>query len=102
MQLIQILLPVRDNRGEPYGRETFEAVRLELTERFGGVTEYSRAPATGLWEEDRGSVVRDDIAVFEIMVDGIDRDWWAEFRRRLEARLDQREIVVRAIGIERL
>ena len=28
-------------------------VRLELTDRFGGVTAYSRVPATGLVEETR-------------------------------------------------
>lgn len=102
MTLVQILLPLSDNQGRRFGREAFDAVRAELADRFGGVTAFSRAPATGLWEESAGELVRDDIVVYEVMIDEVDRDWWSAFRARLERRLRQDEIVIRALGMERL
>jgi len=36
------------------------------------------------------------------MVDDLDRDWWRDFRMRLERRLDQDELIVRAHAIEKL
>ncbi|HYD55452.1 MAG TPA: hypothetical protein VEB41_00950 [Burkholderiales bacterium] len=96
MQLVQILLPLQG-----FSKERYEAISRELTERFGGVTTYSRAPASGLWK-DAGSTVRDDIVVYEVMVDTLDRDWWGAYRRSLEAQFQQQEIVVRALALERL
>ncbi len=50
--LVQILLPTHRRNGAPVAPEEFARVRVELTERFGGVTAYSRSPATGLWKRD--------------------------------------------------
>jgi hypothetical protein len=72
-----------------------------LSKRFGGVTAYSRAPAEGRWES-RGSTHHDEVLVVEVMVDTLDRGWWAEFRKKLEEAFRQQEIVVRAQDIERL
>ena len=67
MHLIQILLPLRDNAGQPFPRAHYAEVRAELTERFGGLTAYSRAPAEGVWDEGGdGPPVRDDIVVHEV------------------------------------
>ena len=52
MHLIHILLPLTDNAGRPLGRKLFRAVADELTERFGGLTAHTRAPAEGLWKEN--------------------------------------------------
>jgi hypothetical protein len=91
MHLVQLLLPHYD-----------EAVARELTERFGGVTAYDRAPAKGKWKPASGETVHDDIVVYEVMVDTFDRDWWARYRAELEKRFDQEELVVRAHQIERV
>jgi hypothetical protein len=72
MHLVQLLLALVDERA------IFEAVMHELTERFGGVTAYSRAPAAGRWKS---------------------ASWWARYRRGLEKRLQQKELVVRAHAI---
>jgi hypothetical protein len=72
-----------------------------LTDRFGGVTEFSRAPAAGLWKETN-EVEQDDIVIVEVMTDTLDEAWWAELRQNLERRLDQKEIVIRAHEIRRL
>jgi len=91
MHLVQLLLPRYD-----------EAVARELTERFGGMTAYSRAPAEGKWRPGPGETVHDDIVVYEVMVEELDRGWWASYRSQLERRFHQEELVVRAHEIERL
>ena len=73
--LIQILLPLSDNEGEPFSRSEYARVRSELTERFGGMTAFTRGPAEGLWEEN-GKTARDDIVVFEVMAPDLDASWW--------------------------
>jgi hypothetical protein len=102
MHLIQILLPVYDNAGKAFPAARYAEVRTELTERFGGLTAYSRAPAEGLWQEEEGRAKRDDIVVYEIMAEELDREWWAGFRARLAERFAQDELVVRTHVIEQL
>lgn len=102
MHLVQILLPLNDNDGHPFSDAPFNAVRRELTERFGGVTAYTRTPATGLWKRDEGDVGRDDIVMVEVMVETVDREWWNRYRDRLAAAFRQEELVMRAVPIERL
>jgi len=101
MHLVQLLLPLFDPDGVRFGREPYDRVGEELTERFGGLTAYTRAPAAGLWK-DGGETQRDDIVVVEVMVDSLDPQWWGGYRRELEARFRQEEIVVRAQEIVRL
>jgi hypothetical protein len=62
---------------------------------------FTRAPAQGTFE-DKGTVHRDDILIFEVMTDRLDRVWWASYRAKLEAAFAQDEIVVRTSPIERL
>lgn len=95
--LIEILLPVPD--GDAGGR--FDAVRSELAEKFGGVTLYANAPAEGIWT-DGGSVEQDRIIVVEVMAGDLDRQWWASYRKALEIRFKQNEIVIRSTAINRL
>ena len=102
MHLVQILLPVTDNNGEGFPPGHFEAVREVLTAHFGGLTAYTRAPAEGLWRSGSEKTSRDDIVVLEVMAEVIDRDWWSAYKRELEARFRQRELIVRAQEIELL
>jgi hypothetical protein len=96
VHLVQLLLPFGRRR------EMYERVFRELTERFGGMTAYSRSPAEGLWKKRRDAAERDDIVVVEVMVERLDRRWWARYRATLERRFRQREVVVRAHAIEAL
>lgn len=91
MYLVQLLLPKYDDE-----------VSRELTERFGGMTAYARAPAKGEWKPKPGKTVHDDIVVYEVMVESLDREWWAVYRKQLEVRFGQEELVVRAYEMERL
>ena len=102
MHLIQVLLPLYDNDGQPLTKDLFRAVAAELTERFGGLTAYTRAPAEGRWKEDEGTTARDDIVVYEVMADRLDRDWWGQYRAGLERRFRQDQVIVRATAVEQL
>jgi len=102
MNLVQILLPVYDKGGARFPRSDYAAVRDELVAAFGGLTAYARAPASGFWKDDADEVTRDDVVVYEVMVDVLDRTWWSQYRRQLEVRFSQDEIIVRACLIDRL
>src|SRR6476619_6313796 len=95
MYLIQVMLPLNANDGKRLPGDHFSLVRKELQDRFGGLTVYSRAPAEGLWQDDGTRTVHDNIVLFEIMADELDRDWWHQYRRRLENRFHQEEVVIR-------
>ena len=100
--LVEFFLPVFDNEGARFAKGDFDRVRRELAERFGGVTAFMRSPAMGLWEDDAGSVRRDDLVSFEIMTETLDRDWWRSYREQLARRFRQQEILMRASSFERL
>ena len=102
MYLVQLLLPLYDNANTRFPRETFDYVRQELTDRFGGVTAFLRSPGEGFWRIDETAVNRDDIVIFEVMTEELDRRWWGRYREDLEQRFRQIELLVRASSIERL
>lgn len=97
MFLVEILVPANGGEGE------LTRLRDELTERFGGVTIFSRSPAVGLWKETSSSTPeRDEIIVFEVMTGDLKRDWWRGYRETLESRFGEDLIVMRATVIETL
>src|SRR5947209_6735731 len=96
MYLIHLFLPLNDNDGRPHERELFRAVAGELMERFGGLTAHTRAPAEGLWQEDSSDTRHDEIVIYEVMTAGLDEGWWREYRRGLETRFRQEQLIVRA------
>jgi hypothetical protein len=97
MFLVQILLPLYDNEGHAFEPSDYVQLRSELADRFGGVTAYTRAPARGVWKGDTGETTRDDIVIFEVMTEELDRSWWSGFRRDLERRFRQDTVIVRAL-----
>ena len=102
MHLVQLLLPIQDAAGQAYPRTLYDELVRVLTDAHGGVTAYTRAPATGLWERESGETVRDQVVVYEVMVEQLDQDWWDNLRRGLEAQFAQEELVIRAHSIQRL
>jgi hypothetical protein len=102
MHLIQLLLPLYDNDGAQLSNALFMQVRDELVGRFGGITAYTRAPASGLWQESESATVRDDLVIYEVMAEAVDAGWWQDYRRQLETRFRQEKLVVRAHQIRML
>lgn len=100
--LVQLFLPLQADTGEAYPRDRFDQVRDELTEHFGGVTAYLRSPASGAWEDGEGDLQRDRVVLLEVMADRLDHRWWDAYRKELEQRFAQEEILVRAFPVERL
>lgn len=102
MHLIQILLPLYDNDGEPFPHDLYLRLRDELSERFGGITTYMRSPARGIWKETQDSTVHDDIVIYEVMADHLDREWWRAYREMLTETFRQALLIVRVSEIELL
>ena len=102
MFLVQMLLPLYDSDGRQFPQECLAEVRDELTERFGGMTAYLRSPAQGTWREPGGGIDRDEMVMCEVMVDELDRAWWSTYRKELEQRFRQEELVIRASALEKL
>jgi hypothetical protein len=101
--LIELLLPLYDNRGQEIDHAHYGQVANELSERFGGLTAHTRAPARGLWKPSQHeNTRRDDIVIFEVMTDSVDVAWWAAYRRELEVRFRQDQVVIRAIQVDLL
>ena len=102
MYLIQILLPLFDNDGKPFGQDQFLRVRDHQSERFGGITTYMRSPARGLWKETRDTTVHDDIVIYEVMTRELDRKWWRAYRGELAVNFRQALLIVRVSEVELL
>jgi hypothetical protein len=100
VHLIQILLPVYDNKESPFDHAEFMRVRKELTERFGGITAYFRSPATGLWKDNGGRTIHDEIVIYEVMVEQPDHSWWRFYKQELSVRFHQSQLVIRALQME--
>jgi hypothetical protein len=99
MKLIEIFLPLTDNKGRKLDKNLYAETRRELIDRFGGLTAYSRSPARGFWKE-KGRTTRDEIVVFEVMTKRLERGWWRDYRRTLEKRFKQEEVVIRILDCE--
>lgn len=101
MYLVQLLLPLYNNTGEALPGELYVQVRDELVRRHGGVTVYKRAPASGLWQNEAdGQTVKDDLVIYEVMVDTLDEAWWRSYRTSLELSFQQQALLIRAHQIQ--
>jgi hypothetical protein len=93
--VVELFLPLETSAGKPVSPATFERIKSELTDRFGGVTAFLRSPADGAWKPAEGSVVHDQVVIFEVMVSDVDTAWWHRYRKTLEIELEQERILAR-------
>jgi hypothetical protein len=101
--VVESFLPLASNEGNPFGREMFDRVRGEPLDVFGGVTLFSRSPAEGLWAEGQTEgIFRDRMITIEVMTEKVDPSWWVTYRRELETRFSQDEILIRSYQVEKL
>lgn len=101
MYLVELFLPLTANENFEIEDGTFHEIQCELVDKFGGLTMYSRAPARGLYRTKEG-VEQDDVVVIEVMTETLDTEWWGEYRKRLENRLHQEEVLIRAREVTKL
>jgi hypothetical protein len=102
MHLIQLLIPLHDNHKQAFPPDYFNQVREDLINRFGGVTAFVRSPAIGLWKGNSDDINRDEMVMFEVLSDELDKDWWARYRQELEDKFRQDEVLIWASNITRL
>ncbi len=102
MYLVQLLLPVYDDKGNHFAAEQFDAVRRTLTDRFGGVTAYFRSPAAGLWKEEHDTLSSDQVVMLEVIAPELEKEWWAHYRTELERQFSQKQLLVWASEITKL
>ena len=102
MFLIQILLPLFDNSGNPFHQQDYTQVRDELMGRFGGITAYLRSPAEGVWQETPSLTIHDEIVIYEVMAETLDRVWWSSYREELTKRFRQEMLIVRVSEVQLL
>ncbi len=99
-KLFQILLPLYDNEGVLFPEHLYKAIRLELTERFGGLTAYSRSPATGLWKDGDDELTVDKIIIYEVIAGKFDKKFWKSFKEILKAQFKQEDIIIMCVEVE--
>jgi hypothetical protein len=95
MFVVELFIPLEKPDGTPTPAETFERIKTELTERFGGVTAFLQSPAEGAWKPRSRGIIHDRVAIFEVMVDDVDTAWWRSYRHSLETELQQEQILAR-------
>jgi hypothetical protein len=100
MHLIQIFLPLSDDTGQRFQRDEYESVEQTLISQFNGFTAYRRAPAKGLWRSPSSEVQEDELIIYEVMAETVDRAWWTDYRKSLEQQFKQQEVLIRAQSIE--
>lgn len=101
MYLVQILLPVYDNHGEPLLHATYDVIREELVQTFGGLTAFTQSPAEGIWKP-ADTTHRDEVIMIEVMTPTLDVNWWKRYRQTLEKRLSQESVVIRSLKMQAL
>ena len=94
MHLIQLLLPLHDNDRQAFPTAYFNKVREDLTNRFGGVTAFIRSPTVGLWKENSEDTNRDEVIMFEVLTEQLQKNWRADYREQLQERFCFASIVI--------
>lgn len=101
MYLIEILLPLTDNKHRAFGPEYFIRVQQQLTEKFGGLTAFTRTPAEGLWKPDKSSKPQqDDIVIFEVLSPRLNKTWWQQYKDDLKTTFQQKDMIIRVTKVE--
>ena len=92
MREFDLYLPARRQDGPPIDPEVIDGVKQALTEAFGGYT-HLKSRSEGAWRV-AGVTFRDEITIMRVLDDGAARFDWANFKRDLEHRLDQEQILI--------
>lgn len=98
-RMIQLYLPLYDPEGRAFPPSDYDGIKKELTEKFGGLTMYTRSPAIGLWKENAEKIVKDDILIYEVIAPELEQDFWPAYKEKLKKKFKQDEILIRCASI---
>jgi hypothetical protein len=90
----EILLPTKDNAGQPIAADKFTQTREDLVNRFGGITIIPQ-PVQGVWV-DQGKRYEDESIrlVIDVDDDQANRAFFQEFKKMLNERFRQQDVYV--------
>lgn len=91
---VQLFIPQNDEKGRPFPPSYFTKLNEELKDKFDGFTVYSRSPAEGIWKEEGGDTISDQMLVYEVLTHSADGSYFQELKPRLEKRFGQTEILI--------
>ena len=97
--LIEIFLPLNTNDGTPQPVQIFRRTREQFADQFGGETAFTRNSAKGVCLLEDNERLEDDIIVYDVMAETVDRLWWQSYKRDLAERFQQEEILIRATAV---
>ena len=96
--LVQLFLPLYDNKGLPFDEKYYHQVREELTLAFGGTTFYFRSPVSGTWKQEN-KVYKDELLVAEVLTNHQEAQFFKAYKSTLEERFKQEEIMMRYMNV---
>jgi len=100
--IVQVFIPLEEDGQPGAQKHDLAVVEREMVEKFGGVTAFIHHPAIGIWKDPPGKTVKDKVVIFEVMTATVDRSWWNDYKRMLQSRLRQEEILIRALPTVKL
>lgn len=99
--LVQLFLPLYDNKGISFSERYYNQVREELTQTFGGATFYFRSPVSGTWKQEN-KVIKDELLVAEVLTTQEAAIFFIKYKSKLETKFKQDEIVIRFTDVRLL
>jgi inorganic pyrophosphatase len=98
-KLIQLFLPLKNEDGKSFPDKYFDNVKETLTQKFKGLSIYSKSPVNGRWENSKSNIEEDILLVYEIMTDRVDLSYWEKYKQLLQKQFKQDTIVIRCLDI---
>jgi hypothetical protein len=89
----ELLIPLFDNEGRPFGPEKVLSVHDQLLARFGGCRMEPLSPHLGSWAEEE-QTYHDQLLMFTVDAPREDAslDWFVEYKESLKSEFKQVEI----------
>ncbi|KQM77849.1 hypothetical protein ASE74_15725 [Pedobacter sp. Leaf216] len=96
--LVQLFIPITESS---IFNRTLQKLQKSLTEKFGGLSLYTRQPIKGIWQ-DGNQTEYDKLIVVEVMTAHFNAPYWKEIKSNLEKTLHQKEIIIRHYKVSTL
>ncbi|MHA4896281.1 inorganic diphosphatase [Pedobacter sp. PWIIR3] len=100
--LIQLQVPVYDVEGKRFPKRHFTQLHQQLTDKFGGLTVYSRSIANGFGNQDEGPTVKEKILVYEVMAENVELDFWKKLKASLMKKFEQDDLMMSSVKVSRI